>query len=155
VLLLRRRESDAKHRLNDKYVLWAGGHIRREDARKSQAVAENCLTRELQEELWIKTEFTYKPVCCVYDTSNPRSAQHLALVYEVSISSPAVSVHMQAEFKEFKEGRGKGVSGKFFPINGIDAKYVDGMERWSILLLKDYFQVPVMIRPEQVALFGA
>jgi predicted NUDIX family phosphoesterase len=155
VLVLRRREANSNHRLNDRYVLWAGGHIRREDARKGQAVEENCLTRELKEELWIKTEFTYKPICCVYDTSNPRSAQHLALMFEVSIESPAVSVHMQSEFKEFKEGKGKGASGKFLPINGIDPKYVEQMERWSTLLLRDYFGVPVTAQPEQGALFGA
>jgi predicted NUDIX family phosphoesterase len=155
VLLLRRREADSKHRLNDRYVLWAGGHIRREDVRTGQPVEENCLTRELKEELWIKAEFTYKPICCVYDTTNPRSAQHLALMFEVCIESPAVSVHMQSEFKEFKEGKGKGASGKFFRIDGIDARYVEQMERWSVLLLKDYFGVPVAAQPEQGALFGA
>jgi len=155
ILLLRRRESNKKHRLNDAYVLWAGGHIRREDINQGRAVEENCLRRELKEELWIKSEFSYKPICCVYDTSSPKSAQHLALVYEVSIASPEVSVHMQTEFKEFKEGKGKGASGKFFPIDSIERKYVDQMERWSVLLLRDYFRVPVVLQPEQVALFGA
>ncbi len=154
VLLLRRREPDAHHRLNDRYVLWAGGHIRREDMSNGTSVEENCLMRELKEELWIKTEFTYKPICCVYDTSNPRSAQHLAFVFDVAIESPDVTVHLQTEFKEFKEGRGKGASGKFFPLHSIDAKYIEQMERWSVLLLKDYFHVPIPVEPEQAALFG-
>lgn len=153
LLLLRRREVDSKHRLNDRYVLWAGGHIRREDVRTGQPVEVNCLLRELKEELWIKTEFNYKPICCVYDTSNPKSAQHLAFMFEVEIESPAVSVHLQTEFKEFKEGRGKGASGRFFPIDSIDSRYIDGMERWSTLLLRDYFRIPIPAHAEQAALF--
>jgi predicted NUDIX family phosphoesterase len=154
VLLLRRREANKTHRLNDAYVLWAGGHIRLEDVETGPQIDENCLRRELKEELWIKSEFHYKPICCVYDTTNWKSAQHLALMFEVTISSRDISIHMQTDFKEFKEGKGKSVSGKFFPIRSIDSKYIEGMERWSMLLLRDYFKIPIEIQPEQTTLFA-
>jgi len=84
---------------------------------------------------------------------NPKSARHLALVYEVTMDSPDVTVHMQAEFKEFKEGRGKSVSGKFFEVTTIDPKFLSQMERWSMFLLRDFFGVRVPEVPEQASLF--
>lgn len=152
VLLLKRRESDSRHRLNDKFVIWAGGHIREEDSRGAKSLDENCLERELFEELWFRTQFEYSPICCVLDTSSAKSAKHVGLVFDVKVQSDDVAAHL-SEFKEFKEGKGRSVSGKFYQTGSIPTEHASGLERWSTLLLREYFNVHVSGIEEQPSLF--
>lgn len=154
VLVLRRREIDTRHRLHDKFVIWAGGHIRGEDRRNGLPVEESCLRRELNEELWIRTDFRYEPIGCVLDTSTERSSRHVGMVFDVVVESPDVAVHLQRDFREFREGRGKSVSGKFFEVRNIERKYIEQMERWSYLLLREHFGLTLPPVAEQQILFA-
>ncbi len=49
-LRLKRREKKVDNPLHEKIVIWAGGHVRREDSTLGDAIPQ-CVIRELEEEL--------------------------------------------------------------------------------------------------------
>ena len=57
VLRLCRREKKNKNPLHEKVVIWAGGHVRREDAATGNPLV-SCAIRELEEELRLQLEPT-------------------------------------------------------------------------------------------------
>ncbi len=55
VLRLRRQERSEENPLNEKIVIWAGGHVRKEDEANGASVIQGAV-RELQEELRLFVE---------------------------------------------------------------------------------------------------
>ena len=55
ILRLRRRERRYDNPLHEKIVIWAGGHVRKEDDFDGNSIKQ-CAVRELQEELRLSVE---------------------------------------------------------------------------------------------------
>ena len=82
VLRLRRREKKKDNQLHDKIVIWAGGHVRREDSEGGDPLISGAV-RELEEELRLKLEVSdLKLLGAVYFDDGKRAARHVAIVYE-------------------------------------------------------------------------
>lgn len=145
VLKLRRREKDPRNDLHEKVVLWAGGHARQEDNVRNQPIYE-CLVRELDEELRLKTQpDEFKLVGAIYTPGASRkSARHLALVYEWIAPTESVAIVINAE--EFAERKGNSHSGRFADVTVIVDEFRSSKgnkgpmpsEPWSKEILENY-----------------
>lgn len=130
VLVLLRKEANPRNALHEKTVIWAGGHVRREDGPKNILV--NCAIRELHEELRISIEEnTLTLLGAVYDKSNDRSAKHVALVYEWRAPSNDVAIALSAD--EFFERHGTSLTGQFVTVENLAYRVANGelVESWS------------------------
>ena len=79
VLRLRRREQSEDNPLNEKIVIWAGGHVRKEDEANGASVLQGAV-RELQEELRLFVEpDELKLLGAVYRDEGERTSKHVAI----------------------------------------------------------------------------
>jgi len=139
LLFLRRHEESQNHRMHNKYTVWAGGHMRMDDLGQKDPLLGG-LNRELAEELLIESPLAIKRIALVLDNSNFHSSLHLGVVYLVEVNSPNVAIALDQ--KEFKERKGKSLSGKFLSLNDISKEH-EGLDSWSYFILKNYFNVPL------------
>lgn len=143
VLQLRRKERDPKNPLNEKIVLWAGGHVRKEDHVPEEDAVNGdtlrySLTRELHEELRLDVEWSdLKLLGCVYTPNNGKSAKHVAIVYEWRAKTDDVAVSLSAS--EFYERRGTSLSGTFVSVDELQRAVVskDITESWSVEIIQN------------------
>ena len=144
VLRLRRKEKESSNTLNDKYVIWAGGHVNKEDGALGNPIKAG-LIRELDEELRLKileNDLVLKGAVYAPNASK-KGAQHIALVYEWIAPSENVAIVINAE--EFAERRGNSQSGRFADINEILIEMQSSASRkkfssesWSVAILENY-----------------
>lgn len=137
VLLLRAKEQSGKGYLHNKYLLWAGGHIRRQDIKNNNDPMISGLTRELREEFSIVIPSLPPVTCIIHDRSRKKSLLHIAVIYLIEIRKSLISV--KPNNGEFKEKRGKSVSGMFFSFDDVN-EYYNKMDSWSKILLRDLFK---------------
>ena len=138
VLRLRRREKRSDNPLHEKIVIWAGGHVRCEDA-VDGAPLVNCAVRELAEELRLQLEpSSLKMIGAVYFDDGERASKHAAIVYEWRAPQNDVSVVLSRT--EFFERRGTSLSGSFASVDTLveDVKNNKLKEPWSVELVREY-----------------
>ena len=138
VLRLRRREKAADNPLHEKIVIWAGGHVRSEDAVNGNPLV-HCAMRELDEELRLQIEASsLKLIGAVYFDHSGNTSKHVAIVYEWRASKNDVSVVLSRT--EFFERRGTSLSGRFASVDTLaeDVKKDKIVEPWSVELIGEY-----------------
>jgi predicted NUDIX family phosphoesterase len=144
VLRLRRKERSDKNPLNEKIVIWAGGHVRREDEANGASMLQ-CALREIQEELRLSLEpHELKLQGAVYSELGGEGTQkHVAIVYEWKAETDDVAIVLSTA--EFFERGGTALSGTFVPLNDLiqDVEAGKISEEWSVeivreLLARDY-----------------
>ncbi|MES2354420.1 MAG: NUDIX domain-containing protein [Pseudomonadota bacterium] len=137
VLQLRRREKTEDNPLHEKVVIWAGGHVRKEDAAVGSPIL-HCMIRELEEELRLRVEpETLNLLGAVYVDMGGSTSRHAALVYEWRARTDDVAVALS--HSEFFERRGTSLSGRFVGLNQL-AKDVEGKkieEVWSDYIVRE------------------
>ena len=117
VLQLRRREKAKANPLHEKFVIWAGGHVRKEDTFNGDTMKQ-ALVRELHEELRLDVvKDDLKLLGAVYTPGNGKSAKHVAIVFEWRANTDEVDVCLNSA--EFFERRGTAVSGTFINVNDL------------------------------------
>ena len=139
VLLLRRREKQQENPLHDRVVIWAGGHVRREDANNGQSVVQGAI-RELHEELRLSLEpKSLRLLGAIHVDLGGSTSKHVAIVYEWRAETDDVAVALSNA--EFFERRGTSLSGKFMPVSELQAnlKGAAGQpEPWSEQILNNF-----------------
>lgn len=135
VLRLRRRERRWDNPLHEKLVIWAGGHVRREDGENGVSVLQ-CAVRELQEELRLSVDAKdLNLLGAVWTRTGDRARRHAAIVFEWRAADD-VAVALSAV--EFFERRGTSLSGTFVGVDAlaadVDAKQV--CEPWSVEIVR-------------------
>ena len=138
VLRLRRREKTSDNALHDKVVLWAGGHVRREDTVNGDPLI-HCAVRELEEELRLQIRpSALVPIGAVYFDNGGSTSKHVAIAYEWRSSTNDVAVVLSRS--EFIERRGTSLSGRFASVDklvdDVEAKRLT--EPWSVELVREY-----------------
>lgn len=131
ILRLKRREQNPDNPLHEQFVIWAGGHVRREDGYNGSSVVRGAI-RELQEELRLSinpSELVF--LGAVYSTGRERSRKHCAIVYEWQADTD--DVEMVLSSAEFFERRGTSVSGKFISAAELARELDNGSygDEWS------------------------
>lgn len=138
VLRLRRRENTDGNPLHDKIVIWAGGHVRCEDAANGDPLTQ-CAIRELEEELRLQIEYSSLDlVGAVYFDNGGSTSKHVGIAYEWSAPTDDVSVVLSRS--EFFERRGTSLSGSFTSVDylaeNVESKKL--IEPWSVELIRKY-----------------
>ena len=132
VLRLRRREKTPANPLHNKVVIWAGGHVRKEDSTNGHSLIQ-CALREIHEELCLSLDAReLKLAGAIYADVGKKTSQHVAVVYEWRAERDDVVVVLSNT--EFKERRGQSLSGKFVEVKDL-VKTITGeggdIEPWS------------------------
>ena len=138
ILRLRRRERRQDNPLHEKVVIWAGGHVRREDDCDGNSIKQ-CAVRELQEELRLSVEKADLDLLgAVWIRAGNRTGgrgktpRHVALVFEWRAQTDDVAVALSAT--EFFERRGTSLSGTFVSVDDLAADIDKGRvsEPWTV-----------------------
>lgn len=116
LFLMQRQAKASETRLQSKFSLGIGGHIREEDIQDADIVA--WARREFHEEVVYADDFTVEPLGILNDDSNDVGKVHVGFVYLLRGSSANISV--QEELK----------SGVLLTLNEC-AMFYDRMETWS------------------------
>jgi predicted NUDIX family phosphoesterase len=138
VLRLRRREQRTEDLLHQKVVIWAGGHVRREDGTNGSSILRGAV-RELQEELRLSIDpgrLRLLGAIHLHNEVRTHTRKHAAIVYEWRAEFDDVAVALSSV--EFFERRGNSVSGSFVSIEEL-AKDVDAgtiSEPWSTEIVR-------------------
>ncbi len=130
----KRRCDVRRSELRGRYTILVGGHAEKKDLRK-EAVAtvfENCLRRELEEELVGINIEKVEPIGFISDTRNGMGSRHLAFIHRVDVGGRPL-VRRQAVDQEF--GR-ESVSWKTPPEI---AAGVASLDPWSQLVAHGLF----------------
>ena len=138
VLRLRRREKTSGNPLHNKIVLWAGGHVRREDDYNGDPLV-HCAVRELEEELRLQIASSdLVPIGALYFDNGGSTSRHVAIAYEWQAATNDVSIVLSRS--EFFERRGTSLSGKFAGVDQLvdDVRKKELKEPWSVELVRKY-----------------
>ena len=138
VLRLRRREKSPDNPLHEKVVIWAGGHVRCEDAANGDPLL-HCAARELEEELRLQVApSALRLMGAVYFGNGERTSRHVGVAYEWRADTNDVSAVLSRS--EFFEKSGTSLSGSFCSVDQL-AKDVRGnslTEPWSVELIRNW-----------------
>ena len=138
VLRLRRRERTSDNPLHNKVVLWAGGHVRREDAAHGDPLVR-CAIRELEEELRLQIRYSdLDLIGALYFDNGGSTSKHVAIVYEWRAPTNDVSVVLSRS--EFFERRGTSLSGNFATVEKLadDVRKKTLKDPWSVELVREH-----------------
>ena len=141
VLRLRRRENMNNNPLHDKIVIWAGGHVRCEDADNGDPLT-HCAIRELEEELRLQVErSSLRLMGAVYFSNGEGTSKHVGIAYEWRAKTNDVSVVLSRS--EFYEKSGTSLTGSFCSVeklaDDVKSKTADKRldEPWSVELIRN------------------
>ena len=139
VLRLRRREKRAESPLHDKVVIWAGGHVRCEDAENGDPLI-HCAIRELEEELRLKVEReSLRSLGAIYVNNGAGTKKHVAIAYEWRSTTNDVAAVLSRS--EFFERSGTSLSGSFCSVEklaeDVQRKRSGMGEPWTVELIRN------------------
>jgi predicted NUDIX family phosphoesterase/predicted ATPase len=139
VLQLRRREKTPANPLHNKVVIWAGGHVRKEDSNNGQSLIQ-CALREVHEELRLSLDASgLKLLGAIYTDLGKTTSQHVAIVYEWRAETDDVVVVLSNT--EFGERRGTSLSGKFVDVKDLVGNLSapgKNIEPWSEEIIRHF-----------------
>lgn len=144
VLRLRRREKTKDNPLHDKIVLWAGGHVRCEDADNGDPLV-HCAIRELEEELRLQVErSSLRLIGATYFANGERTSKHVGIIYEWRSNTNDVAAVLSRS--EFVERSGTSLSGSFAKIDQLaeDVEKEKLKEPWSVEIVRNYLAKDLM-----------
>lgn len=133
ILFLKRNEEG--HSLHDTYTIWAGGHIAQSDD-VGPDILVSALRRELSEELFIRDDYEIVPLGIVRTSEDERASRHIGIVYQANLSSPNVALALHQ--KEFRETRGRSMSGRLVDISKLN-EFRGDMGDWSRFIVDHYW----------------
>jgi predicted NUDIX family phosphoesterase len=119
--LMQRKATASETRLQNKYSLGIGGHIRMEDM--SSASIIDWAKREFHEEVTYQGSITVKPLGIINDDTNPVGQVHIGFVLLLQGNSDAIAV--RSELK----------SGQLIDLEGCKERF-GAMESWSQMVFE-------------------
>lgn len=141
VLRLRRREKSSNKPLHNKIVIWAGGHVRCEDADNGDPLI-HCAIRELEEELRLQVKrSSLRLIGAVYFSNGEGTSKHAGIAYEWRAKTNDVSAVLSRS--EFFEKSGTSLSGSFCSVEKLadDVQNKNAGEKleepWSVELIRN------------------
>ena len=137
VLRLRRREKSPDNPLHEKVVIWAGGHVRCEDAANGDPLL-HCAVRELEEELRLQVvPSALRLMGAVYFGNGESTSRHVGIAYEWQADTNDVSAVLSRS--EFFEKSGTSLSGSFCSVDQLaeDVRCNNLIEPWSVELIRN------------------
>jgi predicted NUDIX family phosphoesterase len=112
--------------------VWAGGHVRKEDATNGNSLIQGAL-REVYEELRLSLNpESLELMGAIYADLGGSTSKHVALVYQWQ--APTDDVDIVLSGTEFFERRGTSLSGKFVQVKDVAE---DKLEPWSEIIVRE------------------
>ena len=134
VFLFQRKEKDPKYRLYGKTTIWQGCHVVKQDESDIPALLETALLGRISGSLFLSQVFPIESLGYCWDRENPESSRHFGVVYRINIDNPDTAADLKK--KEFRRGRGHGLSGEFNTLKETSDKRENlGLESWSMAIL--------------------
>jgi predicted NUDIX family phosphoesterase/predicted ATPase len=131
ILRMKRREKSADNPLHERIVVWAGGHVRKEDAANGNSLIHGAL-REIYEELRLSLEpESLDLVGAIYSDVGGSTSKHVALVYQWTSSTDDVDIVLSGT--EFFERRGTSLKSRFVDLKDVVARE---LEPWSDIIVR-------------------
>ena len=152
LLRLKRKEQRKDNPLHGQIVIWAGGHVRREDGANGPSIGHGAV-RELQEELRLSVEpreLEMLGAVWIRGGDADRTRRHVALAYEWRARTDDVAVALSAT--EFFERRGTSLSGSFVAPSQLATDVDDGRicEPWSVEIVRHFLPEGELVEPRLV-----
>ncbi len=126
IYVLERKSKQSEKRLHNKLSIGIGGHINPIDLEGNNDVIQNCLNREVNEEVKIEGSYTADFIGIIIDNSTEVSKVHLGIAFEIRLDNPSV------EIREVDK-----MSGKWIKLDEISHCF-EQMETWSQIALDHY-----------------
>ena len=151
LLRLKRRERRDSP-LHRQLVIWAGGHVRREDGVNGPSIGRGAV-RELEEELRISvepSELALLGAVWIRGRDGDRTRRHAAIVYEWRARTDDVAIALSAT--GFFERRGTSLSGRFVAPDRLVADIDAGLirEPWSVEIVRRLLPEGRLVEPRLV-----
>lgn len=141
VLVLKKRAQSTGESSPEAFrpLLYAGGHIRKEDSfdtTKNIEAFSNALEREIEEELGLRIAPKRDSCFVIYTPLNERSNKHVAICFVLDLDLDTLDFRLDE--REFIQKTGRTESGKIFSIDEIVSveRY---FEPWSANILHTVF----------------
>jgi len=141
VLVLKKKDNGAgaSSPEKDRLLLYAGGHIRREDliGASSDAfldVAKRALVREIKEELDLSVAVDDDDPFFIWDKQHPRSQKHIAVCFTHHVDFSQLRVKLDAY--EFTQKSARGKSGR---VLAMDKVVNEPLEQWSTVIVQELY----------------
>ena len=152
LLRLKRKEQRTDSPLHGKIVIWAGGHVRREDGANGPSIGRGAV-RELDEELRIRVEpsaLELLGAVWIRGREGDKTRRHVAIVYEWRAQTDDVAIALSAT--EFFERRGTSLSGSFVAPRQLAADVDNGeiCEAWSVEIVRCLLPEGRLLQPRLV-----
>lgn len=119
-----RGTSQGERRLHSKRSIGVGGHISAEDQFTGTSVYKVAMAREIDEEVFVESEFTERCVALINDDETPVGRVHLGIVHIFDLDRPKVRPREQSIINTGFEDPAK------------LAAQMDQFETWSQICLK-------------------
>ena len=139
ILRLHRQEKDRSNPLDKKVVIWAGGHVRKEDQANGASLLQ-CARRELKEELRLDIEpDKLHLIGAIYFDEGNSTGKHVAIAYEWCAETDDVNITLSRA--EFSERHGTSLTGQFVDVETLvsDVHSRKLTEVWSVELIQSVF----------------
>jgi predicted NUDIX family phosphoesterase len=134
VFHFQRAERDPKYQLYGKSSIWQGTHVTQRPEASPADQIQQALVEKIRDKLFLSRQFDTRYAGYAWDRDDPRSRHHFGLIYMIRIDSEDVAADLRK--KEFRSGRGYGLSGKFLEPEALTAQAPDsGLESWSRAVL--------------------
>lgn len=127
-------------------LLYAGGHIRKEDRHMGYdedfvSICRTALKREIDEELGINVSLEkIKPDIIYTPQFSSISKRHIAICFLIEVDIEVIKLTLDPH--ELTQTRGTSKSGKFYPIKDFSRLDIN-FESWSRYILKKYFNFEI------------
>lgn len=144
-LLRLKRATKSRNDLRLRHTLLFGGHIDEADAEDGDML-QNCVRRELHEELGIRADITPDPIGIVADPSTPSSRRHFGVVFECRFVGDYLAVDSNCDNSEFVNANQNAVH-HFDEIANFRG---DNFDPWSSHLLSSDFARQTLGRNFQI-----
>lgn len=123
--LMQRAAKATEKRLQNKFTLGIGGHVREEDMETDSLF--DWARREFHEEINYSDEFNFKPLGILNDDSNDVGKVHIGFVFLIEGSTNNISIKSEL------------TNGKMLTLSEIEPQFAQ-LESWSQLVFEQLIQ---------------
>lgn len=146
IAVFQKLERSQQNRLHEKRMIWVGGHLQAADFNERDGhtpleAMKSCLKRELEEELEQTIERPMPLRGLVYDRTNPRSLQHLGVVFEIELNNEYTKKALDGRI--IRELSGQGVEIKFVVLDERVLNDYEHLEPWTVEILRSLYSLKI------------
>jgi predicted NUDIX family phosphoesterase len=138
VFLFQRKERDPKYKLFGKATIWQGTHVRLGVQVAELNILKNALRERISRYLHLSRDFPTTQLGYCWDPTDQSSCNHFGVMFRVSIDNDETAADLRK--KEFRTGRGPGLSGGFVAWKGLPGAD-SNLERWSLSLVNSQNEI--------------